>query len=135
MRFPQKYGPSDIPPSVHTLVALLLPRLLEGPHPALTALREQLRGARITEVEMTGAGFYAKLAVPLDAPLANPPNITGGKADIELSSAKHGAGCVVFVRDGRLVTFEGYTFDDTWAVDAQVTGIARVAPLSPEGPA
>jgi hypothetical protein len=84
---------------------------------------------------MTGAGFYAELAVRPDAPLAEPLEITGGNANIQLSSAKHGAGCVVFVRGGRLATLEGYTFDDAWPVDARVVGISSVEPLSPDEPA
>ena len=114
MEFPRKYSPDEVPPSVKTLIAVLLPQLLDGPHPALAALRVQLRAARVTEVEMTGAGFYADFEVPTDCPLAEPPDFTGGQADIALSGVRHGAGCVVFVREGRLATFEGYTFDDTW---------------------
>ena len=67
MTFPKKFGPSDIPPSVKTLVETLLPQLLHGAHPALAALREQLRRARVTQVEMTGAGFYADFEVPPEA--------------------------------------------------------------------
>jgi len=131
MTFPKKYGPSEVPPSVKTLIECLLPQLLEGPHPALAALREQLRTGRVTEVEMTGAGFYADFAVPSDAPLAEPQDFAGGHADIVLSGAQHSAGCVVFVRSGRLATFEGYTYDDSWAVDAQVAEIKSVVPVLP----
>jgi hypothetical protein len=132
MTFPTKRGPTEIPPSVEMLIVLLLPRLLEGSHPALAALREQFRGVRITEVEMTGHGFYAHFAVPQDAPLANPPDFAGGNADIVLSSTQNGAGCVVFVRKGRLATLEGYTFTETWELDAQVTEIKSVTPIVPE---
>jgi hypothetical protein len=129
--FPKKYGPTDVPASVETLIAVLLPQLLEGPHPALAALREQLGGARVIGVEMTGAGFYADLAVPSDAPLADPPNFAGGHADIILSGAQHGAGCVLFVREGRLATLEGFTYADTWALDARVAEIKAVVPIFP----
>ncbi len=81
---------------------------------------------------MTGAGFYADFAVPADAPLADPPNFTGGRADIALSGAQHGAGCIVFVREGRLAVFEGFTYDDTWGLDATVLDITGVVPLSPD---
>jgi len=131
MTFPKKYGPADVPASVKTLIETLLPQLLEGTHPALAALREQLQGALVTEVEMTGAGFYADFVVPPDAPLADPPNFAGGDADITLSSAPHGVGCVVFVREGRLATFEGYTYDGTWEVDAHVAEVRWVAPVFP----
>ncbi len=131
MTFPKKYGPTEVPSSVETLVAALVPRLLDGPHPALAALREQFRKARITEVEMTGVGFYADFAVPADAPLAEPSDFAGGHADIKLSGAQHGAGCVLFIRDGRLTTLEGYTYDDTWELDARVLEINTVVPIRP----
>jgi hypothetical protein len=76
-------------------------------------------------------GFYADFAVPSDAPLADPPNFAGGHADIILSGAQHGAGCVLFVREGRLATLEGYTYDDSWAVDARVAEIKTVVPVCP----
>jgi hypothetical protein len=131
MSFPRKYGPAEIPPSVKRLIADVLPQLLVGPHPALGALREQLRGARVMEVEMTGVGFYTDISVFPNAPLAEPPRFAGGHADIQLSGARHGAGCLVFVRDDRLAVFEEYTYDDTWAVDAQVEGFGGVVPVQP----
>ena len=47
-----------------------LPQLLDGAHPALAALRAQLQAARVTEVELTGAGFYVDFEVPAECPLA-----------------------------------------------------------------
>jgi hypothetical protein len=132
MTFPKKYGPDEIPPSVQSLLSVLLPQLIEGAHPALKALREQYRVAAITDVELTGVGFFVNFEVPPGPPLTDPPNLTGGHADITLTTAKHGAGCVLFVRDGRLSMFEGFTYDDPWAEDAQVVAIRSVAPISPE---
>lgn len=129
--FPQKLGPTKVPPSVQTLVTVLLPQLFQGEHPALVALQAQVREATLTEVEMTGVGFYADFATPADVPLAVPPNFAGGDARIVLSGAQHGAGCVVFVRDGRLAILEAYTFDDAWPLDAQVLEITHVFPVHP----
>jgi hypothetical protein len=134
MDFPKKYrkyGPDEVPPSVKTLIAELLPQLLDGPHPALAALREQLQAARVTEVEMTGVGFYVDFEVPADCPLAEPPDFEGGSAEIDLTGVSHGAGCVVFVRQGRLATFEGYTYDGTWEIDALIIAIKTVVPVFP----
>lgn len=68
------------------------------------ALREQLRLATIREVQMTRHGFYAEFDVPSDVPLAVPANFAGGNAEIFLEGAAGGAGCVLFIPDGRLTT-------------------------------
>jgi hypothetical protein len=127
--YPKKFSGAQAPNEVVSLVNRLMPRLLAGEHPALVALREQLNSATISEVEMTGCGFYARFAVAADAPLASPPRLTGGSAKIELSDAKHGAGCVLFVRDGRLSTLEGYTYDDDWPEDARVLSVGDIVPI------
>jgi hypothetical protein len=101
MRFPKKYSAAAAPREVLALIDRLVPSLIEGDHPALAALREQFRRLRVREVEMMGVGFYAEFDVPLDAPLAEPSNFAGGNATIALEGASHGAGCVLFVRDGR----------------------------------
>lgn len=132
MTFPKTFGPSDIPPSVRSLLSFLLPRLIEGAHPALEVLREQYRVAAITNVELSGVGFFVHFEVPPDAPLANPLNCDGGHAEITLTGATHGAGCALFIRDGRLSMFEGFTYDDPWSEDARVVSIRSVVPISPK---
>ncbi len=129
--FPRKFGPTEVPPSVQTLVTVLLPQLVAGDHPALVALQAQVRDATIVDVEMTGVGFFVEFTTPADVPLATPPDFAGGGADIVLSDAVRAAGCVVFVRGGRLVTFEGYTYGDEWPLDAQVIEIRAVSPVDP----
>jgi hypothetical protein len=123
------------PPSVRMLVRELLPRLLEGEHPALVALRDQSRGVTVRSVDLSGVGFFAHLLVPSDAPATDPARIVGGGAEITLAGMEHGAGCVLFVEDGRLSMLEGYTnAGEEWAEDAVVTSIGRVTPLQPANP-
>jgi hypothetical protein len=122
MAFPRKYL---------ALVARLLPSLIEGDHPALVALREQFRCARIREVELTGVGFYVDFDVPSHAPLADPADFAGGNATITLDGAANGAGCVLFVRDGRLASLEGYTYGDPWPEDARIISVEDIMPVSP----
>jgi hypothetical protein len=69
---------------------------------------------KIRSIELSGVGFFANLEVPPDAPRATPPNITGGDARIDLSGVEHGAGCLLFVRNGHLNMLEAYTFDEDW---------------------
>ena len=131
--FPKKYTPGSGPPEVVALVNRLLPLLLAGDHPTLGVLREQLRRARIGSIELSGVGFFADIEVPPDAPKADPPNITGGDAVIELTGVEHAAGCVLFVRDGYLSMLEGFTYADEWSEDAKVLDVKDVFPIHPGG--
>lgn len=131
--FPKKYSASSAPLGLVALAERLVPALIEGPHPAMAALREQYRNSHIREVQLTGAGFYVDFDVPLDAPLAQPANFAGGNARIVLKGARCEAGCVVFVRNGRLATLEGYTYDEPWPEDTDaVLSVENVTPLFPE---
>ena len=131
MQFPKKYGAGEAPPEVLALVERLVPSLISGDHPALAALRGQFRRARIREVELTGVGFYVDFDIPADSPLAVPSDFTGGSATITLEGASHGAGCVLFVRDGRLATLECYTYADSWPEHARVLAVDDIVPISP----
>lgn len=116
------------------LLEQVLPRLLDGEHPTLALLRAQLVGSTVSSVELSGVGFFAHLTVPPDLPIADPPRIVGGDAQIALSGVEHGAGCVLFVDDGRLSMFEGFTFGgEEWSEAAEVVSIGRVTPIDPDG--
>ena len=132
MNYPKTYESVEDLPSVARIVREVLPRLLEGDNPILVGLRAQLRQLVVSSVEMTGVGFFAELLVPLDIPTMSPAHLVGGNADIELTGVENGAGCVLFVDDGRLSTLEGYTFGgEEWRTDAFVLSICRVFPLEP----
>ena len=131
MTLPKKYALAEAPASVRLLLSSLLPQLIEGEHPALAVLREQYRVATISDVELTGVGFFVNFEVPPGAALTDPANFTGGSAEIVLTGTEHGAGCLVFVRDGRLLMFEGYTYEEPWREDAQVVEIKSVTPIDP----
>jgi hypothetical protein len=133
--YPKTYGPEDAPASVRMLLQAVLPRLLEGDHPALAVLREQLREVTVTEVDLSGVGFFAHLVVPPAVPTAGPARIVGGDAEIVLSGVEHGAGCVLVVDDGRLSMFEGYTYGgEEWTEATEVVSIGRVTPVAPANP-
>lgn len=93
-----------------------LSMFLAGDHNVLRALREQLSTCRVVDRELTGVGFFTKLAVPESAAKAGIDNGTLTFADVtaEIEDLEHGAGFVLFVRDGRLDTLEGYTYDEPW---------------------
>jgi hypothetical protein len=128
----KRYSPGDGPTEIVALVEQLLPLLVKGEHAVLRVLQEQARSARVGTIELSGVGFFAELAVPSDAPLVEPPNMSGGDALIDIAGSPHGAGCVLFVRDGRLSLLEGYTHaGDAWPEGAVVLGIIHVFPIYP----
>ena len=128
-----KYQPDEAPSAVLALADRLVPLLIRGDHPALAALRQQLPRARVNQVEMTGVGFYIDFEVPADVALTEPANFAGGHAEIGLAGADYPAGCVLFVRNGRLATLEGYTnADELWPEDAVVVSVENVVPVCPK---
>ncbi len=69
--------------------------------------------------------------MPRDAPKIEPPELVGGNAQIELVGVPHGAGCVVFVRDGWLAMFEAFTNEGPWPEAAVILGVKEVTPIDP----
>jgi hypothetical protein len=79
---------------------------------------------------MTGVGFFVHFDLEGDVPLAQPSNFAGGDAIIRLEGGTVQAGCVLFVRDGRLACLERYTYgDDRWVEDAQVVSVEAIIPI------
>ncbi|MCE5228207.1 hypothetical protein LLG95_01240 [bacterium] len=130
--FPKVFSSQNAPREIIALAENLMPLLLSGEHPALKALRQQLQMAKIKDVEMTGHGFFLNYDVPDDAPRTNPANIAGGSAYIEVTGLPAGAGCVVFVENGKLSCLEGYAYDRTWSEHAKILSIKEVTPVKPE---
>jgi hypothetical protein len=131
MEWPKQYSAEGAPPTVIELTNRLVPQLIEGAHPALAVLREQFGRARINQVELTGSGFFVDFDVPPDLPLAEPRDFAGGDAVIRLVGADTPAGCVLFVRGGRLATFEGYTYGPEWSAETLVASVEDVVPIHP----
>ncbi|MDP1626565.1 hypothetical protein [Parvibaculum sp.] len=93
----------------------VLTKLLAGDHPLLIALRSQAERAQLSSRDYTGAGFFCVFTVPSDVtPLARHLDFEFGDVNAQIAGLKHGAGFVVFVRDGRLDMLEGYSYDEPW---------------------
>lgn len=93
----------------------ILDKLLAGDHPVLVALRAQAERARISRREYTGVGFFCDFDVPSDAgPLPTRSDFHVGDVNASLDGLKHGAGFVLFVRNGCLAMLEGYTYEEPW---------------------
>jgi hypothetical protein len=133
MTYPKKYDAASAPSEVLAFVHRLVPHLIAGDHPALAALREQFRNATISEIEMTGHGFFATFSTPTETRLAVPADFEGGHAEIVLEGAPSGAGCVLFVRNGRLAFLEGYGFGvEGWPENSRILAVRHVEPMIPE---
>jgi hypothetical protein len=102
----------------------LMALLLAGDHATLVTLREQYARATIREISLTGSGFFIHYDVPADIARVTPARLTGGDIYIELEGVEHGAGCLVFVRDGALAMLEGYLHgDESWPDESIVVSL------------
>jgi hypothetical protein len=127
--YPLHFTVADAPRAIVALMQELMPRLLAGDAPVLRQLREQYQHASVTGIVLTGAGFFVDFSVPAQLPPIAPANLVGGDARLELSDVPNGAGCVLFVSDGYLSLFEGFTYTDPWTVDTHVLAIYDVVAL------
>src|SRR5690349_20769287 len=93
----------------------VLDKLLVGDHPALATLRAQAARAWVVSREHSGVGFFCTFEVPADAPrLEALGRFTVDDVNAEVSGLAHGAGFVLFVREGRLDMMEGFSYDEPW---------------------
>ena len=98
---------------LNELEQAVLDKLLAGDHPVLATLRQQMSQARLVKRENTGVGFYYDFEVDSSAPtVANDFHI--GDVHAEIEGLAHGAGFVLFIRNGRISMLEGYTYDEPW---------------------
>ena len=130
-RWPKTLTPEDAPHALVQLVEDLMPRLLAGEHPSLSVLRSQLESSRLESVELTGAGFYVHFAVDAAAPRVAPSGFFGGEAQIRLAGLERGLGCMIHVREGRIATLEGFTYQEDWPEEFRVLAVEEVMAMEP----
>jgi hypothetical protein len=89
--------------------------LLTGDQPVLAALRSQAKRSTVVSREYTGVGFFCHFAVSEETPsLPQTANFELGDVSAEIKGLAQGAGFVLFVRNGRMVTLEGFSYDEPW---------------------
>ena len=118
--------------SQENLEQQLMGLLLEGESPVLNILRQQYALAKIARREFSGVGFFLYFDVPENVPLMEPPNFAAGNVSISLENVPNGAGCVLFVKNGKLNMLEGYTFGNPWPARLIVRSLSDVSPAVPE---
>ena len=94
----------------------VLDALLSGENHVLEVLRKQLRNCRVRSRELTGSGFFTELQVDrgLPAALTSAEMLRIGDVNAKISGLEHGAGFVLFVKDGFLEMLEGYSYEEPW---------------------
>ena len=93
----------------------VLTKLLDGKHRFLALLRDQLASCRVSRREFTGAGFYTHLHVDNSLALGD-IQLRFGDVVAEINEMPHGAGFVLYIKNGRLSLLEGYGYDDPWPI-------------------
>lgn len=107
--------------------------LLRGDHPILTVLRAQLAVASVSSREFTGVGFFTKFAVPPTIPrLAVGRLAPLGDVNADVPGMQHGAGFVLFFKDGALDCLEGFSYGAE-PFSREATGV-RLHYLKPRRP-
>lgn len=92
----------------------VLRMLLAGDDPRLEILRKQAEAGDLARRDSTGAGFFLSFHIPPSAPTLDVDNFHFGDVDADIEGLRHGAGFVVFVREGRLAALEGYSYEEPW---------------------
>lgn len=96
----------------------VMDKLLEGDEPESIALRAQWHAATVASRDYSGVGFFTELKVPAELTLPDkPPRLTISGVIAFIEGIPHGAGFVVFVKDGLLDTLEGFTYDGEWPAE------------------
>ena len=115
----------------HQLAQRLMPLLLEGEDPCLACLRKQWHAAEVSIQAETNWGFYAHFVVPDGIEKAEPPDFAGGSALIKVQGVANDAGCILYVRGGKLECLEVYTYDQPWEPPPQFGTVVQYVPIVP----
>jgi hypothetical protein len=100
---------------LNALEQAVLDKLLAGDPPALATLRAQAEKARLFGRELSGVGFFCSFEVPPEAPrLEGLVDFQIDDVDAFVHGLAHGAGFVLFIRDGRLDMLEGFSYGEPW---------------------
>ena len=104
--------PDDLTP----LEREVMTTLLAPDHPVMDALRRQLEGCSVASREFTAHGFFSSLVVAdgVSAAPVTRKRLALGDATATIDGLEHGAGFVLFVREGVLEMLEGFSYGEPW---------------------
>jgi hypothetical protein len=111
-----------------SLEKAVLDMMLDKPGERFEVIRRQLACATVSERRFSGVGFFTDLVVPIDAAVQRDlPNMEIGDVVAEFPSVQHGAGFVLFIRNGVVRMLEGYTYDEPWPENTDEFSLKRYA--------
>ena len=106
---------ADSPLALNSLERAVMEMLLAGNHPVLRILADQLSKASITSRELTGVGFFTRFSVPETAArVVNPASFLIDDVSADLDGLEHGAGFVLWGKEGVLACLEGFSYAEPW---------------------
>jgi hypothetical protein len=106
----------------------VLDMMLEKPNEQIEIIRQQLAHAQVGRREFTGVGFFTRFLVPSDTAVRRDlPDMEIGNIGAEFPGVQHGAGFVLFIRDGVITMLEGYTYDEPWPEQISEFSLKRCA--------
>ena len=81
----------------------------------ISILNEQMKGAIILSRTMTGVGFYTKFLVDKKAQQLDKKSLQISGVGANISGVEHGAGFILFIKEGVIDNLEGFTYaEDRW---------------------
>jgi hypothetical protein len=83
----------------------------------------QLSVATVTERENTGVGFFTTISVPPTAVAIDVSEPLCGETHARIPGVEHGLGFVLFFRDGRMETLEGFTYGSESTASLDLTNL------------
>jgi len=86
--------------------------ILEGEDETLRILRSQRSQSKIKEVIRSPAGFYIDYLVPEECERTAKQSFDISDVKADAPSLSAGIGLVLFIRNGRIETLEGFTYDE-----------------------
>ncbi|HXD00433.1 MAG TPA: hypothetical protein VN048_13910 [Verrucomicrobiae bacterium] len=93
----------------------VLDLMVDKPGEPFETVRQQLAYVRFANRKTTGVGFFTHFVVPVDAPVRRDlPNMEITGISASFPDVQHGAGFILFIRDGVVSFLEGFTYDDPW---------------------
>ena len=93
----------------------VLDLMLDRPGEPFVTVRQQLAHATVSSREFSGVGFFTEFVLSADAPVRRDlPNMEIKSVGAKFPNSEHGAGFVLFIRDGMATMLEGYTYDEPW---------------------
>jgi hypothetical protein len=95
------------------LESAVLEKMLAKSGEPFDTIRDQLAHASVSSREFTGVGFFTHFAVPSEAPVRR--DLASAEIDgvgAQIPGLQDGAGFLLFIRDGIISFFEGYTYGD-----------------------